>query len=170
MKLIDVPEFRIPEGNQPPVVYHLFDTMDEARAFCAKPQGRWLGEPMERPWGADVFARTSIIDHRAKPTQPASNPLAKAETNKVIFLSTGHLTGTAAGFILNDEDRDHPFPGLLMWGDYGWMFNTLVETTESEHQHPELVVILTYARELGATHVVFDRDVAPIDTLPSYEW
>ena len=53
------------------LVYHRFDTMEQARAFVAKRNRfctRWcmpcLGEPEERVWSPEIIAKTVMHYHR----------------------------------------------------------------------------------------------------------
>jgi hypothetical protein len=79
-----------------------------------------------------------------------------------------------------DTSTAHISPAAVEWLDkvsggytvakfeYGWFW--LVPQAPDDLLHEDLRPIADHASKLGCHHVLFDRDAAPIDGLPVYEW
>lgn len=81
-----------------------------------------------------------------------------------LCLSTAHLSPNTCNSYLKDE----PY-GISAYekGEFGWF----IHTNYIEDDHPEdLQHTLDFARGLGFSWVIFDRDADIINHLPAYAW
>ena len=106
-------------------------------------------DPTYEPW--------ELTCHAIEATPAA--PLAL-----VCDLSTAHVTYETG------QKLDDGAIGSTMKGDHGWLVHVASEPTEQPDAPADLLVCVRYARQLGAQWILFDRDAAAIDALPSYEW
>lgn len=108
-----------------------------------------------------------------------SRQVSALEIEKMLVLSTGHLTESTAD-ILNDAAHDEPPFCELEWGpsfarDEGWLFRVrpLAENgapDESEGTPLDLSRVFMFAREHGCAWVMFDCDGPQIEELPWAAW
>ena len=98
-----------------------------------------------------------------------------------LVLSTAHLTEDVAAVLDQicdtPDNRERPSDPTGTWADevvsspyrYGCWVRPFLDADPAEFP-PCLGGCIAYARQHGATWILFDRDEPPIDELPSYDW
>lgn len=92
------------------------------------------------------------------------------EIHRMLAVSTAHIRPETARFL--DED-DSPVIAYRK-ADVGW-FVALTLTPEERQileskGHFDLLQLFDYARGQGCSWIMLDRDVPPLDNLPTYNW
>lgn len=101
------------------------------------------------------------------------------EIEKMLVLSTGHLTKVTAALLNDAAEEDPPFC-TLEWGpafarDEGWLFYVPPITENGEPDDPEgapedLTRVFMLAREHGCMWVMLDCDGPQVEGLPYQTW
>ena len=84
---------------------------------------------------------------------------------KFLELSTGHLPKETAERIEAGIFQKPP----TYANEYGWCFHVPEKTSEVD-ECPHLMAIVAFAIDAGCDYIIFDRDVAPCDWLPYFDW
>lgn len=119
-----------------------------------------------------VIAYWQFMDKREKRKE---QPVSEYEIEKVLILSTGHLTQQEfEGMQVDDE-----MPFRIIKHEYGaivimYDFNETLEFEDAKGfmlgHFPKLWRVLMFAKGMGCRYVNFDQDGEIYAKLPSYEW
>lgn len=96
------------------------------------------------------------------------------QIDKMLTISTAHIqrrTAKALGSVGNHPDAVL-FSDVVYtpWDDFGWIFWADQETALFEDEYPDLAAVLQFAHNYGCEFVRLDRDAAPIEALPTFDW
>lgn len=115
-----------------------------------------------------------MLDVAALPRQ-----MSHVEIEKMLVLSTGHITEETAKR-LNEEAEELPPFCNIEWGpafarEEGWLFYVPKMAENGEPDDPEgtpddLARVFMFAREHGCDWVMLDCDGPQVELLPHHEW
>jgi len=121
------------------------------------------------------------MSHASPPPDSASTPPSadvERHINKMLEISTAHLPQAFMARLEETAGADYPFSSFL--NEYGSMMLSLPDEQEwpffcevlgdSPLADPRFLVVIDYARNLGCSWLLVDRDVPPLSDLPVYEW
>lgn len=90
------------------------------------------------------------------------------EIQKVLVLSTSHLTKATADLLTSGADG---LPVFFDKGEYGWWVHVPERTKDLRDECPEdLRKVIIYAHRLDCCWVCLDRDGDANPNLPTWEW
>lgn len=97
--------------------------------------------------------------------------------HKMLEISTAHLPPELMTHLEDTAGADYPFVSFL--NEYGVMLSLpdaeegpffLEALGASPLADPRFIAVIDYARALGCTWLLVDRDVTVLPDLPVYEW
>lgn len=88
---------------------------------------------------------------------------------KILVLSTGHLSKETAEKFNSNQDNAHWPDNLGVPIPYGYLIPAEIETYEGDVA-PEVKACAKYAHDQGAVFVRFDCDGPAVDGLETFEW
>ena len=101
-------------------------------------------------------------------------PSSDYEIDKMLTLSTAHITENTATLLANNIKKDNPYlKNIAVYpkGDYGYFIYMIDEISENDIRLPaDLRTCLQYALDLKCTMLCFDRDGDIMSDLKEYNW
>ncbi len=111
-----------------------------------------------------------------RPDEPSRNRersklMTTFEIRAFVTISTGHVTAATAKILNNTPCAEWPCVGGS-YADYGWFFYAHDENAGVADQRipDDLFAVMTWARQIGFSHVLLDRDAEQVEDLPWHDW
>ena len=101
-------------------------------------------------------------------------PSSDYEIDKMLTLSTAHITENTATLLANNIKKDNPYlKNIAVYpkGDYGYFIYIIDEISENDVRLPaDLRACLKYALDLKCSMLCLDRDGDTMSDLKAYNW
>lgn len=169
------------EGNISIFAAHCRETLlQQLLAYCCE---RWpcpagLSSPDQR----SIDRRLQELQHRvsgltvstwiASAGDHSARQHESLETGSYCVLGTAHLSAITANLLDRwCSDRSDGGPFLIARSVYGWFVPTRDVASASNDQIPDdLLAAMSFGRQRGYDHILFDCDAATVADLPVHDW